>query len=414
MKRFTLIFTVLLIFAKTVAQISVDGDALVFNKKYSGIDYLIVFNKIDNNSAIKFNGTYSTLNWYKYDDLSNPLTNQSDNFNVEDATGYILEVDGERKASIWVLDYSNYLPVMNALSIAPAQDNECEGLQLVLDANVPNLSYKTPAGILYKIDREFILKYKTKEWTTEWIDNEVEKKITLSSNDLFVAELPLCDTRFSIEGDQFALGLSLSPFRLESDLYFAKRVEAHITSAATTRDQLNEDQRPSAATTLEGSAPMDILFLSNANMPVAEFYQWEIYKDNQLLFVRNDRDQRYTFNESGEYLVKLVTSNASCVYADSVRLKMSDSDLQVPSVFTPNGDQLNDEFRVAYRSLISFNGWIYNRWGRRVFRWNDPQKGWDGRINGREAAMGGYIYLIEAVGSDGKKYKMKGVVNLLR
>jgi len=88
--------------------------------------------------------------------------------------------------------------------------------------------------------------------------------------------------------------------------------------------------------------------------------------------------------------------------------------LEVPNVFTPNGDGINDEFRVAYQSLTKFEAWIYNRWGRLVYHWNDPQKGWDGNIGGKKAAEGAYFYVIKAVGSDGIKYLKKGDINLLR
>jgi gliding motility-associated-like protein len=93
---------------------------------------------------------------------------------------------------------------------------------------------------------------------------------------------------------------------------------------------------------------------------------------------------------------------------------VSDSDLQVPFAFTPNGDGKNDEFRVAYRSLATFKCWIFNRWGKQIYFWTDPQKGWDGNIGRRPASTGGYMYVIEAVGTDGKKFKKKGIVNLLR
>jgi hypothetical protein len=49
-----------------------------------------------------------------------------------------------------------------------------------------------------------------------------------------------------------------------------------------------------------------------------------------------------------------------------------------------------------------------------VFYWTDPQKGWDGKINGKDASEGAYIYLIEAIGTDKKEYKLKGTINLLR
>ena len=101
-----------------------------------------------------------------------------------------------------------------------------------------------------------------------------------------------------------------------------------------------------------------------------------------MLFNRADQDQRYTFNESGTYVVKLTTSNEFCSSTDSVTVKITTSDIQVPPVFTPdNGDELNDEFRVAYKSILSFKCWIFNRWGRQLYFWTDPQKGWDGKIN---------------------------------
>lgn len=414
MRRIALIFTVFFITIQLFAQITVGGQALIFHKKYPGVDYLVMYNGIDNNSSLRYNGTYNAINWYKFSDILNPITNQEENFNIENATGYILEVDGVRTATVWVMDYTDYLPVFNSLTPALSQDNECEGLTLILDASVPEMRYTSQNGISYKIDREFKLKYQTKQWSNEWDDKEIDLEIVLPDNDIYIENPPLCDTRFVIEGDQFARDLARTPNRVESDLYYAQAVEAHITSVATTRNALNEDLRPSLATTLEGSAPLEVFFQSNANVPIAQFYRWEIFKDNQLLFIRNDQDQRYTFSESGNYTVRLTTSNSKCEHVDSVMVKMSDSALEVPLVFTPNGDNINDEFRVAYRSLASFNGWIYNRWGRRVFTWNDPQKGWDGKINGRDAAVGGYVFLIEAVGTDGKKYKRKGVVNLLR
>ena len=84
------------------------------------------------------------------------------------------------------------------------------------------------------------------------------------------------------------------------------------------------------------------------------------------------------------------------------------------------GDGMDDEFRVAYKSIVSFKAVVYNRWGREVFRWTDPGKGWDGYIGGKLANPGPYYYIIEAEGSDkdadgkNRQYKLKGDINLLR
>ena len=75
---------------------------------------------------------------------------------------------------------------------------------------------------------------------------------------------------------------------------------------------------------------------------------------------------------------------------------------------------MNDEFRVAYKSLVSFKAWIFNRWGTQIYHWTDPAQGWDGKKGGKYVQPGVYFYVIEAEGSDGIKYKRQGDINILR
>ena len=107
--------------------------------------------------------------------------------------------------------------------------------------------------------------------------------------------------------------------------------------------------------------------------------------------------------------------------ADTVSLEsyiVVDSSLvDVPNVFTPNGDGMNDIFKVKTRSLENFQGVILNRWGRKVYEWTDPQGGWDGRIHGKYATPGTYFYIITARGREKNnppRYVKKGAVMLIR
>lgn len=98
-----------------------------------------------------------------------------------------------------------------------------------------------------------------------------------------------------------------------------------------------------------------------------------------------------------------------------VTVNISDSYLDVPNAFSPGTSPgINDEFRVAYRSLTRFKCWIFNRWGVEMYHWTDPSKGWDGKKGGKYVAPGVYFYVIEATGSDGKPIKRKGSINILR
>ena len=190
------------------------------------------------------------------------------------------------------------------------------------------------------------------------------------------------------------------------------KISCKITTIATAREEKNENQRPNEKS-IDGSAPLEIQFFSNPEGDVTNFL-WQIYRDGSLVETRTDRDHRYTFEKSGKYRVSLQVSNATETASDSINVSVSESQLNAPNVFTPNGDGYNDEFRVAYVSISEFQATILNRWGRVVHSWNNPQEGWDGNIGGKPAAEGTYFYVITAKGADSKVHKLKGHINLLR
>ena len=172
-----------------------------------------------------------------------------------------------------------------------------------------------------------------------------------------------------------------------------------------------------------------IVSLENkSNNPVATFFEWKIYKNSapQSYNRYNEENIRYSFNETGDYTAVLKVSNADgiCTSTDSVRVTVLESLLEVPNAFSPNGDGINDEFRVVFKSLKTYNIIIFNRWGRVVYKSNDPSKGWDGKIGRNVAASGTYYYVIEATGTDryteGRYkdrniiYNIKGHINLFK
>jgi gliding motility-associated-like protein len=69
----------------------------------------------------------------------------------------------------------------------------------------------------------------------------------------------------------------------------------------------------------------------------------------------------------------------------------------LPSIFSPNADQLNDIFKpFPYRYVKEIDLKIYNRWGGIVFETKDPAIGWDGKNKESETLCtdGIYYYVI--------------------
>ena len=88
----------------------------------------------------------------------------------------------------------------------------------------------------------------------------------------------------------------------------------------------------------------------------------------------------------------------------------------MPNAFSPNGDGINDIYKAkdGYQSIVEFKACIFNRWGQKIYEWNDPAGGWDGKHNGKDVKQGVYFVLVKAKGADGRKYEIKRDVNLLR
>lgn len=84
-----------------------------------------------------------------------------------------------------------------------------------------------------------------------------------------------------------------------------------------------------------------------------------------------------------------------------------------PNAFKRNG--LTPEFKpVIYfiENIQSYQMVIYDRWGSRIFSTNDPLKGWDGKLGGREAPGGIYVWQI-SLRSNGQTQEQKGTLMLV-
>ncbi|MBL7755059.1 MAG: gliding motility-associated C-terminal domain-containing protein, partial [Chitinophagaceae bacterium] len=90
--------------------------------------------------------------------------------------------------------------------------------------------------------------------------------------------------------------------------------------------------------------------------------------------------------------------------------------LAMPNAFSPNGDNTNDVFRpVGNARFEQYDFSVYNRWGQRVFQTNSLNTGWNGEINGKQADLGTYHFLLRyRCFGDGSTRVIKGDLLLIR
>jgi gliding motility-associated-like protein len=123
------------------------------------------------------------------------------------------------------------------------------------------------------------------------------------------------------------------------------------------------------------------------------------------------------FNSSGSHKVTLFALGKNgCDDTLDYSFRISDSSsVVIPNVFTPNYDGVNDVYMPLVRGISNLNVWIYNRDGVLVSTWNKVNGYWDGHTTGgEECNQGSYFVVLDAVGFDGRNYKLKGNFILLR
>ena len=180
-----------------------------------------------------------------------------------------------------------------------------------------------------------------------------------------------------------------------------------------------------------GSAPLTVT-LSAGTADVGAYtahYEWRFRKEGapSPYLVRYEEDTEYTFVEAGTHIIELyatfVLGTDTIAYtaeywadATPITVSISESKLEMPNAFSPNGDGINDVYKAkdGYQSIVEFHAYIFNRWGQKLYEWDDPAGGWDGKHNGKDVKQGVYFVLVNAKGADGRKYTIRKDVNLLR
>jgi gliding motility-associated-like protein len=392
------------------------------------------------NVKISYTSQSTSHKWCRYKvrpDLNNPEEvpsvqdgTTSTVTDLDDEYGYYVD-EGSMRRYVRIIDYSKYVPQIRSFHLIPDFD-ECEGLRFEGDADIPDITYYTPSGVLTKIDRVFELAYQTLEW-----NDDLKNFLPLSVSKTFDTDpfattfrpsgapgserhfpLVLTDTEITLSGDLFArhFGIETSA---TIPYYEAQAIEVHTD---TTSLYTGPGGNVSAEEAGELLAPTEVTFRARANTPVASMFIWRVLrlgeKDTTEIVRFNGEDLTHLFNLEGEYLVRLEVAGArakKCAYSEEFRILITETILEIPNAFSPGCTPgINDIFRVRSKSIVRFQGWIFNRWGTELFHWTDPSQGWDGKYKGRYVSAGAYFYLIEYTGTNGRKRVRKGDVNVYR
>ena len=100
---------------------------------------------------------------------------------------------------------------------------------------------------------------------------------------------------------------------------------------------------------------------------------------------------------------------------DTVALDSTGGTLDIPNVFTPNGDGIHDYFVVETDGISVYDFTVFTRTGARVFHTNSPRIFWDGTNSAAlDLKEGVYYYVIEEEKGSATPYSSAGFIYLFR
>lgn len=171
-------------------------------------------------------------------------------------------------------------------------------------------------------------------------------------------------------------------------------------------------------TPLSGNEPLNIdvtATTSGVGKPID--YVWVL--DGKILGTTDSKTNTFAIKNLrfGEHVIVVTVRDTNgCQSVDYLKIFV---DIPViihdVNIFTPNNDGHNDMLIFPQQGVRSLHVEIYDRWGLKLYEWNDPDKGWNGKTqSGEDVPAGTYYYLMEYIDYYDNSHRKSGYVQLMR
>lgn len=352
------------------------------------------------------------FSWFKWNDATKSfsdliLSNAGVTSSISnlDEGGYRVVISGGYSATL-----SGWIHIDKPFSLAQLQNRTCDYVALKGRAVADTFYYRDPSnGVPLKLP------------------NAV--RFMWSSNPTSIIPYP----DFEINPQTFTPPLEDVTYKLQvSDSFGCISESSFLYESIHVKAEFSAEP-------LKGEAPLEVSFNDKSIRGTYKYRwsfgdktpdgkpapDWVVNKDSLGIFTA---PFTHTYYRPGEYSVGLtIESNLHCI--DSFRLEqkivVEPSNLDIPNVFSPDGDGMNDNFMVESKSLRWISVEVFSRSGVKVYSFFGEGEllaqweGWDGNVNRTsiKASPGVYFYIIRARGWDDKDYNtrdQKGFVYLYR
>lgn len=158
----------------------------------------------------------------------------------------------------------------------------------------------------------------------------------------------------------------------------------------------------------------EVINFTDQSQNGTSFY-WDFGYNNDSSLIQNPV---YSFVVAGSYtVVEYVTNPGGCTDTAAYLFVIDeelDEPVVVPTAFSPNGDGLNDEFRVLGGPFTTYELRVFNEWGQQIFISDDQSKGWDGTFKGMAQPTGSFVFVFNGTTYSNEEVKLQGEIAIIR
>ncbi len=249
--------------------------------------------------------------------------------------------------------------------------------------------------------------------------------ISITANDVCSGETS--NIAANVSGGNGSYTYSWAPNGLTTS-GFTVALHANASYTLTVKDNKNcvstktvaVSLKPNPVAAIAGNATNSVYYMNYAPIEIClqdastDAVQLNWTFDNSQ--IANTTNPCFKVTAPGEYCVNLeVKSSGGCIDKTTACYKVELKELQVPNIFTPNLDGVNDMFNLHSIGYENISVEIFDRWGLRLYSWEGLAGGWNGKLeNGDDAVAGTYYWIAEIREGSGKVITKKGFFLLSR
>ena len=226
-------------------------------------------------------------------------------------------------------------------------------------------------------------------------DSILIEGVTLPRIDLIYEDTVAC------QGDTLVLGIESDP---ENDIFWyngSQEKEVQVTQDGNYWVEVRDDQCLNQAAISVRFETVPTLDLGPDTITGCLTSGLTLTTDlpGNYLWQDDSKNKSFTIQENGFYY--LLVDDGICQVSDTVFVSLIDCsapEVFIPNIFSPDGDGINDDFRIEPSpnyTILQYRLTIFDRWGNLIFTSEQPQTNWNGQVGGQPAENGTYVYQLE-------------------